>query len=66
MALPLNQGQIGDALGLALVTVNRMLQALRRTKAIEFRDGKLTVRDWDHLAKLAEFDPDYLQMAAPP
>jgi CRP-like cAMP-binding protein len=65
MALPLNQGQIGDALGLALVTVNRMLQALRRTKAIEFREGKLTVRDWDHLAKLAEFDPDYLQMAAP-
>jgi CRP-like cAMP-binding protein len=66
MALPLNQGQIGDALGLALVTVNRMLQRLRRTGAIEFREGKLTVRDWNHFAKLAEFDPEYLRMTARP
>jgi CRP-like cAMP-binding protein len=66
IALPLNQGQIGEALGLAVVTVNRMLQGLRRTKTIEFREGKLTVRDWNNLAKLAEFDADYLQMAARP
>jgi CRP-like cAMP-binding protein len=66
MALPLSQEQIGDALGLALVTVNRMLQALRRTRAVEHREGKLTVRDWDHLAQVAEFDAEYLQMAARP
>jgi CRP-like cAMP-binding protein len=66
MALPLSQAQIGEALGLALVTVNRMLQALRRTAAVELREGKLTVRDWDHLAQLAEFDAEYLQMAARP
>jgi CRP-like cAMP-binding protein len=64
MALPLRQDQIGDALGLALVTVNRMLQALRQAAAIELRDGKLTVRDWDQLARLAEFDAEYLQMTA--
>jgi CRP-like cAMP-binding protein len=66
MALPVSQEQIGDALGLALVTVNRMLQALRRTRAVEHREGKLTVRDWDHLAQVAEFDAEYLQMAARP
>jgi CRP-like cAMP-binding protein len=37
MALPLRQDEIGDALGLALVTVNRMLQALWRAAAIELR-----------------------------
>jgi CRP-like cAMP-binding protein len=66
MALPLSQAQIGDALGLALVTVNRMLQALRRTEAVELRDGKLTVRDWNRLVQVAEFDAEYLQMAAQP
>ena len=37
--LPLHQGQLGDALGMSLVTVNRTLQALRRTSAMEFRNG---------------------------
>jgi CRP-like cAMP-binding protein len=60
--LPLHQGQLGDALGMSLVTVNRTLQALRRTGAMEFRNGELTVRDWKRLVDIGEFDPTYLHL----
>jgi CRP-like cAMP-binding protein len=63
--LPLHQGQLGDALGMSLVTVNRTLQALRRTGAMEFRNGELTVHDWKRLADTGEFDPAYLHIGAP-
>jgi hypothetical protein len=49
---------------MSLVTVNRTLQALRRTGAMEFRNGQLTVRDWKRLADIGEFDPTYLHIRA--
>ena len=64
--LPLHQGQLGDALGMSLVTVNRTLQALRRTGAMEFRNGVLTVRDWKRLADIGEFDSTYLHIRTSP
>jgi CRP-like cAMP-binding protein len=63
--LPLHQGQLGDALGMSLVTVNRTLQALRRTGAMEFRNGELTVHDWRRLADTGEFDSSYLHIGTP-
>jgi CRP-like cAMP-binding protein len=60
--LPLHQGQLGDALAMSLVTVNRTLQALRRTGAMQFRNGRLTVHDWSRLAEIALFDPSYLHI----
>ena len=63
--LGLHQGQLGDALGMSLVTVNRTLQALRRTSAMEFRNGALTVHDWKRLADTGEFDPSYLHIGVP-
>jgi hypothetical protein len=27
---------------------------------MDFRDGKLIVKDWPRLQRLGEFDPDYL------
>jgi CRP-like cAMP-binding protein len=63
--LPLHQGQLGDALGMSLVTVNRTLQALRRTSAMEFRNGILTVRDWKRLTEIGEFDAAYLHLPVP-
>ena len=59
-SLPLHQGQLGETLGMALVTVNRTLRELRRTGAVDFRDGRLRVADWQTLATIAEFDPEYL------
>lgn len=64
--LPLHQAQLGDALGMSLVTVNRTLQALCRTGAMEFRNGELSVRDWKRLADIGEFDQTYLHLRAPP
>jgi CRP-like cAMP-binding protein len=63
--LPLTQTQLGEMLGMSLVSVNRHLQALRRTKAADHRAGKLTIRAWPKLAALGEFDPGYLHQTIP-
>lgn len=60
--LPISQLQLGEALGLSVVTANRSLQALRRTGAMEFLRGTLTVRNWNKLQQLGEFDPRYLHL----
>lgn len=64
IALPIRQSQLGETLGMALVTVNRTLRALRRTGTVDFRDGRLRVIDWQALATIAEFDPEYLNYRA--
>ena len=58
--LPLTQAQLGEMLGMSLVSINRHLQALRQTKAADHKAGKLFVRSWPKLASLGEFDPGYL------
>jgi len=63
--LPFHQGQLGDALAMSLVTVNRTLQALRRTGAMQFRNGTMTVHDWQRLAEIGHFDPSYLHIRRP-
>jgi CRP-like cAMP-binding protein len=63
--LPFHQGQIGEALAMSIVTVNRTLQSLRRTKAMEFRNGTLLVFDWKKLVELGEFDANYLNLKKP-
>jgi hypothetical protein len=58
--LPSTQTQIGETLGMSLVSVNRNLQRLRKHAPADFKAGKLIVRDWEKLAALGEFDPQYL------
>jgi CRP-like cAMP-binding protein len=60
--LPLHQGQLADALAMSLVTVNRTLQKIRRTGALHFRQGLMTVADWPRLADIGQFDPSYLHI----
>jgi len=62
-SLPLTQEELGQALGLSLVSVNRALQKLRRDDLIEFRNNRLEVRDWPKLSGLASFDDGYLHCA---
>jgi hypothetical protein len=59
------QAEIGDALGLSTVHVNRVLQELRGAGLITLRGRFLTVRDWDGLKETGEFDPTYLHLATP-
>lgn len=58
--LPFTQTEIGDALGLSTVHVNRTLQELRGAGLITLRGGALTVEDWEGLKNAGEFDPTYL------
>lgn len=64
-SLPLSQSQLGDTLGMSIVTVNRTVQHLRRTGTMEWSDGALQVKNWAKLAAIAEFDPSYLHVRAP-
>lgn len=63
--LPLTQTQLGEMLGLSLVSVNRHLQALRRTKTADHKAGTLFIRAWSKLASLGEFDSGYLHQLVP-
>ena len=60
--LPLTQSQMGDALGLSNVHVNRTLQELRAEGLIVLEGGTLTILDWDGLKEAGEFDPLYLHL----
>ncbi len=62
--LPLTQYELGDALGISSVHVNRVLKELRDNGLITLGGGKLTIHDWKALAEAGEFDPTYLHLRA--
>lgn len=59
-ALPITQQELGDALGLSNVHVNRTLQALRAEGLIVLRGGSITIPDREALGQAANFNPAYL------
>ncbi|GLS30781.1 Crp-like helix-turn-helix domain-containing protein [Mesorhizobium albiziae] len=63
---PLKQGQFADVLGLSLVHVNKNIQKLRSTRLVDWKDGIVTINDFDGLAELADFDATYLSLRAEP
>ncbi|MDX7953818.1 Crp/Fnr family transcriptional regulator [Lichenihabitans sp. Uapishka_5] len=60
MELPLSQAVLADALGMTPVHVNRTLQELRRSGAIELRRGVLRIQNPVALTKFSGFDENYL------
>jgi CRP-like cAMP-binding protein len=60
--LPLTQEEIGDALGLTPVHVNRVLQRLRSEDLISFRHGLLTIHDYQRLERASGFNANYLHI----
>lgn len=64
-ALPVSLGQLGETLGMSLATVNRTLSELRETRCLDFRNGELTMKNWDRAAELGQFDPRYLHLKKP-
>jgi CRP-like cAMP-binding protein len=60
--LPVTQTELGDALGLSTVHVNRSLQELRAKQLISLKGGFLTVLNWEGLKEAGEFDPTYLHL----
>ncbi|GAA0312049.1 Crp/Fnr family transcriptional regulator [Sphingomonas oligophenolica] len=59
-SLPLTQIDLADATGLTAVHANRMLRQLREQGLVEFRQGVVTILDWDALRSFGDFDPGYL------
>lgn len=58
----LRQTHVGDVLGLTSVHVNRMLRSLRERGLATVSGTTVTIHDFAGLAKIAEFDPDYLHL----
>lgn len=59
---PVTQAEIGDALGLSFVHVNRSLKELREHGLVTFKSGRVIIKDWDGLAAAGQFDPAYLHL----
>jgi len=62
-SLRLTQADLGDALGLSTVHIDRSLQELRRDGLLSLESGCLTIHNWNRLSATAGFDPAYLNLA---
>jgi CRP-like cAMP-binding protein len=58
--IPLTQELIGDALGLSVPHVNRVLRRLREEQFVVVEDQRVTIKDIEALSELADFEPSYL------
>ena len=58
--MPLTQEQIGEAMGITAVHVNRIVKQLRDDNVLELHRGSVTVIDEQKLLELADFDALYL------
>jgi len=61
-SLPLNQSELGQALGMSHISVNRTMQKLRKERLADLRSGRLAVSNWAGLQRAAGFDPTYLHI----
>ena len=60
--IPLTLVQLGEALAMAIATVNRSLQELRASGSMDFCEGELVVLKWRDLQRLGDFNADYLHI----
>ena len=62
IVLPLTQIELGDALGLSAVHVNRSLRDLREAGLALVERGVVQILDYEGLKRAGDFDPGYLQL----
>ena len=60
--LPMTQEQLGDALGLTAVHVNRTLRALQDDGLIGRSKRSVRIADWERLRTAADFTSNYLHL----
>jgi len=58
--LPMTQEQLGDAVGLTSVHVNRTLKALAKDGLVQREKRYLTIADWDKVRTIGDFSALYL------
>jgi CRP-like cAMP-binding protein len=61
-AFPVTQSQLGDALGLSAVHVNRTLQELRHEGLLSWKGPVVMLIDHPGLRAAGDFDPGYLRL----
>jgi len=61
--LPITQEELGDALGMSTVHVNRCLQSLRRKGLISWVGATLSILDRSSLAEAGDFNDEYLNLS---
>jgi CRP-like cAMP-binding protein len=61
-SLPLTQQDLGNAMGLSTVHVNRTLQTLRSESLLRYENGRIEILDWERLQERGDFDPGYLHL----
>jgi CRP-like cAMP-binding protein len=61
--MPLTQEQLGEALGITAVHVNRVAKQLREDGILELQRGRATVLDEKKFLELADFDDRYLHQS---
>jgi CRP-like cAMP-binding protein len=64
-SIPWTQTDLADACGISNVHANRVVQELRRLGLIEWDSRRVRIRDWDAVAKIADFSDEYLQLGRP-
>ena len=62
--LPMTQEQLGDALGLTAVHINRILRSLEKEGLIRRHKREVAIADWQRLRRVADFDERYLHLAS--
>lgn len=61
--IPMTQQELGDALGITTVHVNRTLRQLREAGVVSIRRARVQIHSWANLAAIAGgFDPTYLHL----
>jgi CRP-like cAMP-binding protein len=60
--LPMTQEQLGDAVGLTSVHVNRTIRALVQEGLLRFDRRQLTILDWDRIREVGDFSSLYLHL----
>jgi CRP-like cAMP-binding protein len=61
LPFPVTQAELGDALGLSTVHVNRTMKGLAREKLISYRNHSIAILDWEKLQTAGQFDASYLR-----
>jgi CRP-like cAMP-binding protein len=61
--MPFTQEEIGEALGITGVHVNRVIRQLREDGIVELQRGRVTVLDEGKFLELADFDNRYLHQS---
>ncbi|WGD52447.1 Crp/Fnr family transcriptional regulator [Bradyrhizobium sp. CB1650] len=59
---PVTQSELGEALGLSTVHVNRVLQAFRAERVLDLQKNFVTIEDYEKVVQASGFDESYLYL----